>query len=85
MKIIFSIKNKKFIEIYLKHGKKTLTEPRLTITSNFDILLITTLDKIVRSNKIERLSLKSVEIRGKMTFGAVSSVILKTTAKALNF
>lgn len=79
----------------------------LTVIRSFDIMLIRTLDKILRKNKIERLSLKSVrgegpvrsprgtcakpglgsriyEISGQMRPEAVSSMILKTVAKALS-
>ncbi len=50
----------------------------LTIGQDFDILLIRVLDKIFRRNRIERLSLKTVEIGGKMAPGALSGMILRS-------
>lgn len=83
MKLVFNVENKNSLMIHLKHGSKPINETYLTPGQDFDILLIKTLDKIISENKIDRLSLKSVEISGKMSPEAVSSMILQTVAKAL--
>jgi hypothetical protein len=53
------------------------------VGQGFDIVLIRVLDKIICDNKMERLSLKSVRIGGKMASGAISSMVLETMAKTL--
>ena len=84
MHILFKVKNHELLEIQLIKGKLTINKTHLTISQDFDIMLITTLDRILSRNKIERLSLKSVEIAGKMPFNAVSGMVIQAVAKALN-
>lgn len=83
MCLLFNIKNQRVVEIQLIKGKKVIDKTYLTMGQSFDMMLIRTLDKILRKNRIERLSLKIVKIRGKMRPEAVSSMILKTVIKAL--
>lgn len=99
MRLFFSLENTNKLIIQLKHKSKLIDKTHLTVSQSFDIILIRTLDKILRKNKIERLSLKSVrgegpaqgrvyvEISGKMAseqhVSSVSSMILKTVAMAL--
>lgn len=71
------------IEIKLKKGNRILDELHLTITRNLDNMLITAIDKLLAKNRIDRLSLKTLEIQGEMGPGAVSSMILKTIKSAL--
>ena len=85
MRLLFNIKNQGKIEIRLKDGNRAISKTHLTISQGFDTLLIKALDKMFCKNEIDRLSLKSVEISGKTTSGALSGMILETTAKALNF
>ena len=85
MRLLFNTKNPEILEIQLVRGKFIIDKTHLTVGQNLDIVLISTLDKILRKNRIERLSLKNVKIRGKMRPGAISSMILKTVAEAINY
>ena len=71
------------LKIKVLDHRKMIYEETLTIGQDFDIVLIRALDKILRKNKIDRLSLKSVETSGKIELGALSGMILRTTAQAL--
>lgn len=83
MHLLFNIENRENIEILFIKNKRTINKICLTVGQDFDIVLLEALDKILHRNKIEKLSLKSVKIRGKMTVGAISDMILKTTTEAL--
>ncbi len=82
---IFCIIGKDKLKINMLDGNKILYEETLTIGQGFDIVLIRALDKILNKNKIERLSLKSVEISGKVEPNALSGMIIKSVTKALTF
>lgn len=71
------------IGLRLKGDNKSVYVETLTIGQDFDILLIRTLDKVLRKNKIDRLSVKSVEISGKLSPYALSSMVVKAVASAL--
>ena len=83
MCLLFNIKNQEILEIQLTKGKLNIDKTHLTISQGFDTMLIRTLDKIFRKNRIDRLSLKSVEIRGEMAPNALSGMILQTVARTL--
>jgi len=55
----------------------------LTINHRFDTLLIVAIDKLLAKNKIDRLLLKSLKIRGETGDGAVSGMIIKTVKTGL--
>lgn len=84
MDVIFKLKNKGIVEINLVNNKLIINETYLTIGQGFDIMLIKTLDKILNENKMDRLSLKSVQISGKIDHHALSSMMLRATVAALN-
>lgn len=95
MRLLFKIKNQKLVGMQLVKDGHLLDNTNLTITHDFDILLIKSVDKLFHKYKIDRLSLKNVrgegplrsgvyvEIRGKMRSETVSNMILRTVAKAL--
>lgn len=84
VRIEFCIDSPDILKIELRNGNnKLFYVETLTIGQGFDIMLIRTLDKMFRRNKIDRLSLKSVEIRGEMPPNALSSMILQTVARTL--
>lgn len=82
--VLFNVKNREITEIQLKTGGHVIDKMHLTAGQDFDILLIRTLDKIFQKNKIVKLSLKSVKIRGETEPQALSGMILRSVAKALN-
>ena len=83
MNVAFKISRNNKLTILLTNCGKLISKTTLTIGQDFDIVLIRALDKILRKNKIDRLSLKSVETSGKIELGALSGMILRTTAQAL--
>lgn len=83
MRLLFNVKNRENVEIKLIKNKRLIDKTNLTVGQDFDTVLIRELDKILHKNIIEKLSLKSVQISGEMTVGALSSMILKATTEAL--
>lgn len=78
MNLIFKLQNEKDMVVELKNGKILIDEESLTISQGFDNMLIAVIDKLLVKNKIDRLSLKSFEIRGKLRPEAVSSMVIKS-------
>ena len=83
MRLLFNIENRENIEIMLIKNKRSVSKGHLTAGQDFDIVLIGALDKILHRNRIEKSSLKSVQISGKMTVGGISGMILKTITEVL--
>ena len=83
MKLILTIKNQNNIEIQLKKGKGVIGQESLTMGQNLDNMLITAIDKLLLRSNIDRLSLQSLEIQGKMRPEAVSSMVIKTVKSGL--
>lgn len=67
----------------LKGGRGLIDRECLTISRNFDTLLIVAIDNILSRNRIDRLSLKSLEIPTKLKDGTISAMILKTIKTGL--
>jgi len=83
MKLIIYQKNEKILDLQLKKGTKLLGQEYLTIGQNLDNMLIRTIDKLAVKTRISRLSLKNVQIQGKMRPEAVSTMVIKTVGEAL--
>lgn len=83
MQLVFNVENRNSLIIRLKRKPNITNKIHLTVSQDFDILLIRAIDKILCKNKISRLSLKSVEISGKIEPGALSGMVLQSAAKAL--
>ena len=62
MKLIVSIYNPNKIVLKLKKGNNIIDHESLTKSQDFDTLLITAIDNLMTRNRIDRLSLKSLEI-----------------------
>jgi hypothetical protein len=83
MKLDIMIKEGDAIVVQLRAGKKVVDEENLTLSQGFDILLITAIDKLLLKNRIDRLSLKSLEISGKTRPGAVSNMVMRAIKAAV--
>lgn len=85
MKFYFSPedKNKRTLSLRLSYGATN----RLSLTAgmDFDRLLIASIDKLSSNNRIDKTSLKSLEISGKIDPTAVSGMIAEAVASALRF
>lgn len=80
----FKVLNSSTVLVQLQEGRRAIDEDNLTISQGFDSMLISALDKLLHRNRIGRLSLKSVEIRGKVEPGRLSGMILTSVASALS-
>ncbi|GEM_PF-2809913 len=83
MDIIIDVKTRGTVKIRLKQAGGSLCEESLTISQDFDNMLIRTLDKLLANNRIDRLLIKSVKIAGKMDSAAISAMIVSTIKNAL--
>ena len=83
IKVIFDIKNSSSVSVTLKEKGNIIGCQVLTIDHGFDTLLIRSIDKLLSSNNIDRLSLKALEIQGKLRSESVSCMILKTVIAGL--
>jgi len=57
------------IAVNLKSGRQSIETVDFEFDKNLDTLLIDSIDKILKRNKIEISSLKSVKLKEKGTFG----------------
>ena len=83
MRIVLIIKSNNQVALHLKQEERVIDELYLTISQDFDRLLIIAIDKLLTKNRINRLSLKTMNIQGKLRPEAVSSMILQTVGAAL--
>lgn len=77
MKLTLTLKNQNNLTLQLRQGNLVIDQEDLTISQYLDTLLITAIDKILLRNSIDRLSLKSLDIRGKIKPETVSGMIIK--------
>lgn len=82
MNLVFNIKTTGNITIQLKNGKHLIGKETLTISQDFDNMLITALDRLLRKTKVDKVRLKTAEILGKTKDKALWSMILKTIRQA---
>lgn len=72
------------VTLRLMAGPKLIDETTLTLSQGFDTLLITALDKLLRRNKLKKLSLNKAYILGKVKQEAVSWRVIAVFAEALS-
>ncbi|OGN15943.1 MAG: hypothetical protein A3B99_02875 [Candidatus Yanofskybacteria bacterium RIFCSPHIGHO2_02_FULL_44_12b] len=73
------------MRLQLLKGRRIIDERSLTISQDFDTLLIGAIDNLLERNRIDRLSLNSVGIRGKIDNKAIWGMILRTASLGLDF
>ncbi len=83
MKIFINLKQPNIAVVGVKQGSRYTAKESLTIGQEFDTLLIRVIDKLLEENRMDRLSLKTLEIQGNLKPGTVSSMILNTLISAL--
>lgn len=71
------------LKLSLHTGKRVIDELILPIDRNLDTQLITGLDKLFRRNRLDRLSLKAVEIGGNIDKNSSSYRIILAFKKGL--
>ena len=83
MRIVSIIKSNNQVALHLKQEERVIDELYLTISQDFDRLLIIAIDKLLTKNRINRLSLKTMNIQGKLRPEAISSMIIQAVKVAL--
>ncbi|MDP3696634.1 MAG: hypothetical protein Q8R55_01220 [Candidatus Taylorbacteria bacterium] len=81
--LVIKIKTSDTLTLQLKKGYFVIDDESLTISQNLDNMLITAIDRLLAKNRIDRLSLETLEIQGEMSPEAVSSMIIKTIRSGL--
>jgi len=76
MKLALMLKEQNSLEIHLEGKGGKAGAESLTISQEFDKLLISSIDKIWIRNTMDRLSLKALKIEGKINKKAVFGIIL---------
>lgn len=76
VKLIIDLSRDNIVTIQLKKGSRVLDSEDLTLSRNLDKLFINALDNLAVKNRIDRLSLKTVKIAGKIRPDAVSGMII---------
>ncbi len=83
MNLVLIIGNSNQLTIQLRLGNKVVDSEGLTIARNLDTLLIVSLDNLLARNRIDRLSLRTLKIQGKLEAEAVSGMIIRTIKSGL--
>jgi hypothetical protein len=66
MELILYFKDIGEMEIQLRNGRRLIATLDFSFRGNLDDLLISSVDKILKENRIEALSLKTMRIGGKV-------------------
>ena len=83
MKLIITKKNKESVEVQLIDNDKVLDMLIMPLDFNFDTVLVTSIDKLLKRNRISRVSLLDIVLDGFEDESSMSSLIAKTVAEAL--
>jgi hypothetical protein len=83
MKLILTIKKNNTANLKLRAGNKVIGHEGLTLSQDFDNMLITSIDRLLKRNTIDRLSLKSLKIQGKIRLGSTSLMVMAAVKSGL--
>ena len=81
--IINFTKNRGEVELKLLEGKKLIDSLTFNFDANLDEVLILTVDKILKRNRIESLSLKTVKVAGNIEQSSSAHKIAETFIEAI--
>ena len=81
--IINFTKNRGEVELKLLEGKKLIDSLTFNFDANLDEVLILTVDKILKRNRIESLSLKTVKVAGNIEQSSSAYKIAETFIEAI--
>lgn len=82
MELVLNFKNIGEVEIRLRNGKRLIDTLDFSFRGNLDNLLISSVDKILKENRIEALSLKTLRIGGKVDSNSSAYKIALAFVKA---
>src|SRR5258708_25457755 len=83
MLIKIILQNKKNVKVQLRSGSEVIDEVDFPLDFHFDTVLVTSIDKILKENRIDRVSPPDVLLEGFGEEASMSSLIAKTVAEAL--
>jgi len=81
--IINFTKKRGEVELKLQDGKKCIDILTFNFESNLDSVLIAAVDKIMKRNRIETLSLKTVKVAGNIEKSSSAYMIAQTFIEAI--
>ena len=76
-------KNKQVVEVQLIENKELIDMLIIPLDFNFDTVLVTSIDKLLKKNRISRVSLFGIVLEGFGDESSMSSLIAKTVVEAL--
>ena len=84
MNLIINFTEKKGeVELKLQDGRKLIDSLTFDFEANLDSVLISAVDKICKRNRIERLSLKTIQVLGKVEKSSSAYKIAQTFIEAI--
>lgn len=78
MELIINFKDRGKVELQLKYGRVLIDSLTFEFESNLDMVLISAVDKILKENRIEELSLKTVRVEGDIDKNSSAYKIVQT-------
>jgi hypothetical protein len=72
-------------ELLLIKNGQLIDSSKVPITAHLDSMLIKTLDKLLQKNRIKALSLKTLNLSGKMRQNGLSESVLRAIKAALDY
>ncbi len=83
MKLKIILKNKESVEVQLVDDKQVLDMLIMPLDFSFDKVLLTSIDKLLKRNRIRKVSLLEVVLEGFEEESSMSSLIARTVVEAL--
>jgi len=83
MDLIIRRKNKETVEVELSRDGKVLDMLIIPLDFGFDTVLVTSIDKLLKKNRILRVSLSSINVEGLEDDSSMSSLVIRTVVEAL--
>ena len=83
MELTINLKDSKNIELKLTDSNELVDELIIPIDNSFDTLLVTSIDKIFKKNRIDKSSLKVVNVAPETDNGSVAYRTARAVGEAL--
>lgn len=83
MELIINFKDRGKVELRLKRGRVLIDTLTFEFEANLDSVLIAGVDKVLKRNRIETLSLKTVKVSGNVEKSSSAYKIAQTFIEAI--
>ena len=83
MELIINFKDRGKVELRLKHGGVCIDSLTFEFESNLDSVLISAVDKILKRNRIDTSSLKTIKVAGNIEKSSSAYKIAQTFIEAI--